>query len=66
MFLRRFFFPLPWFRWSTGVAIAADAALGFVTAASTAAGAGAASASGMCWNCTDPSRTQDFRDYCPQ
>ena len=48
----------PWF-------IAAGAAIGFVTAASAAAWAGAAPAAGMCWYYTDPSRTQGFWDYCP-
>jgi hypothetical protein len=35
-----------------------------VTAATAAAWAGAAPASGMCWYYTDPSRTQGFWDYC--
>jgi len=54
-----------WYRWPAGGAIAAGAALGFVTAASAAAWAGAAPAPGMCWFYTDPSRTQGFWDACP-
>ena len=54
-----------WYRWPAGGAIAAGAALGFVTAASAAAWAGAAPAPGMCWYYTDPSRTQGFWDACP-
>ena len=45
-------------------AIAAGAAIGFVSAATAAAWAGAAPAPGMCWYYTDPSRTQGFWDYC--
>jgi hypothetical protein len=55
-----------WYRWPVGGAIAAGAAVGFVTAATAAAYAGAAPAAGMCWYYTDPSRTQGFWDYCPQ
>jgi hypothetical protein len=54
-----------WYRWPAGGAIAAGAALGFATAASAAAWAGAAPAPGMCWYYTDPSRTQGFWDACP-
>jgi len=54
-----------WYRWPAGGAIAAGAALGFVTAASAAAWAGAAPAPGMCWYYTDPGRTQGFWDTCP-
>ena len=50
--------------WPRGGAIAAGAAIGMVTAATAAAWAGAAPASGMCWYYTDPSRTQGFWDYC--
>lgn len=53
-----------WYRWPRGGAIAAGAAIGFVTAATAAAWAGAAPAAGMCWYYTDPSRTQGFWDYC--
>lgn len=49
------------YRWPRGGAIAAGAAIGFVTAAVAWAG----SAPGMCWYYTDPSRTQGFWDYCP-
>lgn len=60
---------VPWarpahYRWPRGGAIAAGAAIGFVTAATAAAWAGAAPAPGMCWYYTDPSRTQGFWDYC--
>jgi hypothetical protein len=54
-----------WYRWPAGGAIAAGAAIGFVTAASAAAWAGAAPAPGMCWYYTDPSQTQGFWDSCP-
>ena len=50
--------------WPRGGAIAAGAAIGFVTAATAAAWAGAAPAPGMCWYYTDPSRMQGFWDYC--
>jgi len=50
--------------WPRGGAIAAGAAIGFVTAATAAAWAGSAPAPGMCWYYTDPSRTQGFWDYC--
>lgn len=50
--------------WPRGGAIAAGAAIGFVTAATAVAWAGAAPAPGMCWYYTDPSRTQGFWDYC--
>jgi hypothetical protein len=51
--------------WRPGGAIAAGAALGFVTAATAVAWAGAAPAPNMCWYYTDPSRTQGFWDSCP-
>jgi hypothetical protein len=50
--------------WRRGGAVAAGAAIGFVTAATAAAWAGAAPAPGMCWYYTDPSRRQGFWDYC--
>jgi hypothetical protein len=50
--------------WPRGGAIAAGAAIGFVTAATAAAWAGAAPAPGMCWYYTDPSRAQGFWDSC--
>jgi len=53
-----------WYRWPAGGAIAAGAAIGFVTAATAAAWAGAPPSPGMCWYYTDPSRTQGFWDYC--
>ena len=54
-----------WARRPAGGAIAAGAALGFVTAATAATWAGAAPAPGMCWYYTDPSRTQGFWNNCP-
>jgi hypothetical protein len=53
-----------WYGWPRGGAIAAGAAIGFASAATAAAWAGAAPAPGMCWYYTDPSRTQGFWDYC--
>ena len=52
------------YAWPRGGAIAAGAAIGFVTAATAAAWAGSPPAPGMCWYYTDPSRTQGFWDYC--
>ena len=51
--------------WRPGGAIAAGAAIGFVTAATAAAWAGAPPAPGYCWYYSDPSRTQGFWDVCP-
>jgi hypothetical protein len=51
--------------WRPGGAIAAGAALGFVTAAAAASWAGSPPAPGYCWYYTDPSRTQGFWDACP-
>jgi hypothetical protein len=51
--------------WVPGGAIAAGAAIGFVTAASAAAWAGAAPGPGLCWYYTDATRTQGFWDACP-
>jgi hypothetical protein len=53
------------YRWRPGGAIAAGAAIGFVTAATAAAWAGAPSAAGYCWYYTDASRTNGFWDRCP-
>ena len=50
--------------WRPGGAIAAGAAIGFVTAATAAAWAGAPLGPGYCWYYTDPSRTQGFWDVC--
>jgi hypothetical protein len=52
--------------WPVGGAIAAGAAVGFVTAAAAASWAGAPPAPGYCWYYTDPSRQQGFWDACPQ
>jgi len=51
--------------WRPGGAVAAGAAVGFVTAATAAAWAGPAPAPNMCWYYTDSGRTQGFWDACP-
>jgi hypothetical protein len=51
--------------WRPGGAVAAGAALGFVTAATAAAWAGPAPAAGYCWYYTDETRQQGFWDACP-
>ncbi|GGC79348.1 hypothetical protein [Chelatococcus reniformis] len=51
--------------WPAGGAITAGAAIGFVTAATAAAWAGAPPAAGYCWFYTDASRTTGFWDRCP-
>jgi hypothetical protein len=50
--------------WRPGGAIAAGAAVGFVTAAAAASWAGAAPGPNMCWYYRDPSRTNGFWDVC--
>ena len=52
--------------WRPGAAVAAGAAIGFVTAATAVSWAGAAPAANMCWYYTDQSKTQGFWDACPQ
>jgi hypothetical protein len=52
--------------WPAGGAVAAGAALGFVSAATAASWAGPAPAPGSCWYYTDETRTQGFWDTCPQ
>lgn len=54
-----------WYRWGPGGAIAAGAAIVFVTAASAVSLAGSPPQPGLCWYYTDPSRTQGFWDACP-
>ena len=56
--------PVPAYGWRPGGAIAAGAALGFVSAAAAASWAGAAPGPGLCWYYTDPSRQQGFWDAC--
>jgi hypothetical protein len=51
--------------WRPGAAVAAGAAIGFVSAATAVAWAGAAPAPNMCWYYTDASRTKGFWDACP-
>jgi len=46
-------------------AIAAGAAIGFVSAASAAAWAGASPQAGLCWYYTDSNQRQGFWDACP-
>jgi len=52
--------------WRPGGAVAAGAAIGFVTAATAYAWAGAPPSPGMCWYYTDASRTNGFWDACPR
>ncbi len=54
-----------WYRWAPGGAIAAGAAIGFVTAAVAASWAPPPPQPGLCRYYTDPSRTQGFWDACP-
>jgi hypothetical protein len=54
-----------WYRWGAGGAVAAGAALGFVSAAAAASWAGAAPGPNLCWYYTDSSRRQGFWDACP-
>jgi hypothetical protein len=67
--------PVPaggWYRppsywWRPGAAVAAGAALGFVTAAAaTAYVTSPPPAPGYCWYYSNPQRTQGFWDVCPQ
>ena len=51
--------------WPIGGAVAAGAALGFVSAAAAASWAGAAPGPNLCWYYTDPSRRAGFWDACP-
>ena len=51
--------------WRPGGAVAAGAALGFVTAATAATWPGAAPGPNMCWYYTDESHRQGFWDACP-
>jgi hypothetical protein len=52
------------YSWAPGAAIAAGAAIGWVSAATAYAWAGAPPATGMCWYYTDASRTHGFWDVC--
>ena len=52
--------------WRPGAAVAAGAAVGFVTAAAAASYAGRPPAPGYCWYYTNPQRTQGFWDVCPR
>ena len=56
----------PGYWWRPGAAVAAGAALGFVTAAAATAYVGQPPAPGYCWYYTNPQRTQGFWDVCPQ
>jgi hypothetical protein len=55
----------PGYRWRPGAAVAAGAALGFVSAATAAEWAGPPPSAGLCWYYTDAARTQGFWDVCP-
>lgn len=56
----------PHYHWRPGGAIAAGAAIGFLSAAAAAAyAASAAPAAGLCWYYTDGSRRTGFWDVCP-
>jgi len=50
--------------WPVGGAIAAGAAIGFVSAATAASWAGQAPGPNYCWYYTDPSQRQGFWDVC--
>ncbi len=52
-----------WYRWAPGGAIAAGAAIGFVTAA--VATWATPPRPGLCWYYTDPSQQDGFWDACP-
>jgi len=52
-------------RWRPGGAVAAGAAIGFVSAVTAAAWAGPPPAAGYCWYYTDASRRRGFWDLCP-
>ena len=54
-----------WYGWPAGGAIAAGAAIGFVSAAAVAAWAPAPPQPGLCWYYTDPSQHNGFWDTCP-
>lgn len=56
----------PYYGWGPGGAIAAGAAIGFVTAAAAASYvASRPPAPGLCWYYTDASRRSGFWDNCP-
>lgn len=52
------------YHWHPGAAVAAGAAIGFVTA-SVAVWAGRPPGPNLCWYYTDPSRKKGFWDTCP-
>jgi hypothetical protein len=52
--------------WRPGGAIAAGAAIGFVTGATAAAIAGTPPRPGQCWYYTNSSKTTGFWDVCPK
>ena len=51
--------------WRPGAAVAAGAAVGFVTAAAASSYAGRPPGPNYCWYYTDTQRTQGFWDACP-
>jgi len=52
--------------WRPGGAVAAGAAVGFLSAAAAASYVGSPPAAGYCWYYTNPQRTQGFWDVCPR
>ncbi|MBX4870849.1 hypothetical protein [Rhizobium bangladeshense] len=52
--------------WRPGTAIAAGAAIGFVTGAAAVSLAGTPPQSGQCWYYTTPAKTTGFWDVCPR
>jgi hypothetical protein len=52
------------FWWPAGGAVAAGAALGFISAAAAASWAGPPPGPNLCWYYTDASRQQGFWDAC--
>jgi hypothetical protein len=53
------------YTWPAGGALAAGAAIGFVSAAAVAASVGRPPQPGLCWYYTDPSQQKGFWDTCP-
>ena len=52
--------------WRPGGAIAAGAAIGFITGAAAASVAGSSPQAGYCWYYTNSSKTTGFWDVCPK
>lgn len=56
----------PSYWWHPGMAVAAGAAIGFVSAAAATSWAGSPPSPGYCWYYTDADRTKGFWDACPK